>query len=163
MADKEQILNVLLAFARQRPGLDPSTYGGAAPYRRESRTITRDLADARTLLHAVERRGITAQQILDASQSAYNGRLTIVIDGDQVRIDYCAGQYRPTEFRRAVCSVLVEALWKHVRDHCMPDPIADANGNRYYMRQGKQLNAGDWLRAYFRAEFGPRVARRWFD
>ena len=116
-----------------------------------------------TLLHAVERRGITAQQILDASQSAYNGRLTIVLDGDQVRIDYYAGQYWPTEFRRAVCAVFAEALWKHAREHYMPDPIADADGNRYYVRQGKQLSANDWLRAYFRVEFGTHVARRWFD
>ena len=162
-ADREQILDALVAFARRRPGIDPCNYSNLASYRRESRAVTRDLADVITLARAVERHGITAQQILDASQSAYSGRLSIVIDGDHVRIDYRAGQYWPTEYRRAVCAICAAALWAHARTHCMPDPIVGADGDRYYMLRGRRLSAGDWLRAYFRNEFGARVARRWLE
>jgi hypothetical protein len=36
-------------------------------------------------------------------------------------IDYCTGQYWPTEYRRAVCAVLASALWEYTRN-TMPAP-----------------------------------------
>jgi hypothetical protein len=147
---KEAICNALAAFIRQRPGLEFANYGDAASYRAEQRSIARDKRDAETLLQAVRwRDGITADDILKAAQS---GRLTIMETeayaesprGDalyeaqrasgrvieraprekvrHVRISYVAGQYFPTEYRRAVARLMATVLWDHTRNHCMPKP-----------------------------------------
>lgn len=177
---RERILDALAAFANQRPDLDFANYGDVAMYRSESRSITRDLHDARTLLSAVRwRSSIDADALLAAARNAFSGRLTITevpstkLRGDPaalgqdatVRIDYCAGQYYPTEYRRAVCAVLASALWSYTRDLCMPSAII-ADGNKTYPHVNgsrNQQSAGDWLRHYFRREFGAHIARRWFD
>jgi hypothetical protein len=140
--NKQAILDALRAFARQRPGLEFSNYGDAKAYRSELRSITSDLAHAETLLAAVERGGIDAKDILRAAGS---GRLSITVDGERVRIDYCTGQYWPVEYRKAVCRVLASALWDHVRDSMTGDDI------------------GDRIRAHFRREFGRGIASRYFN
>ncbi len=140
--DKQAILDTLRKFARQRPGLEFCNYGDIKLYRQELRSITRDLAHAATLLRAVEHSSIDAAAILRAAD---NGRLTITVDGERVRIDYCINQYWPTEYRKAVCRVLSGALWAHVRDSMTGDDI------------------GDRIRAHFRREFGRGIASRYFN
>jgi hypothetical protein len=135
---KEAICNALAAFIRQRPGLEFGNYGSLTSYRAEQRRIARDKQDAETLLAYVRGCvGITADALIEASRGAYSGRLSIVVDagpgvtltayadnalGRPIRINYCTGQYFPTEYRRAVCAVLASAIWAHVRDKCMPAP-----------------------------------------
>lgn len=142
MADKAAILATLEKFACQRPGMEPGNYGSYADYRAELRTVTRDLTHARTLLRAVRDSGITAEDILRAADG---GRLDIRVDGDTVRIDYCTGQYFPTEYRKAVCRVLASALWDNYRD------------------AGQYPMGGNGLRAHFRQEFGRAIASRYFQ
>lgn len=54
-----------------------------------------------------------------------------------VTIDYCTGQYWPTEYRRAVCAVLASAIWDYWREHAMPAPsridleLHKWNGNQW--------------------------------
>lgn len=157
---KQRRLAALEAFVLSRPGLEPGNYGDAQSYRAEVRSIGKDLDNARTLLRQVGLRSITADDLRAAARSAYSGRLSLTEEpsGD-VRISYCTGQYYPTEYRRAVCAVLASALWAHVRDQCMPAPERRADGHDYY--KGKR--AGDWLRDYFKREFGRSIASRWFD
>ena len=140
--DKQAILSALRKFARQRPGLEFGNYGDAKAYRSELRSITRDLSHAETLLAAVERSSIDSEAILRAAGS---GRLSITVDGERVRIDYCTGQYWPVEYRKAVCRVLAACLWEHVRDSMTGDDI------------------GDRIRAHFRREFGRGIASRYFN
>lgn len=157
---KEKILSALYAFANSRPGLDPRDYGGGVEgwraYRQESRSITRDLRDARMLLRAVELSSVGKDALLDAFKRAYSGRLTCKLERKapdaphKVILDYCTGQYYPTEYRRAVCAVASSALWEYYRE----DFAATA-------RKGE--SAGDAIRRKFRSMFGARVARRWFD
>lgn len=109
--DKSKLLGALSAFARQRPGLEFGNYGDVSAYRSELRSITKSLHNANELLAAVSwRDGITADSIIKATQRAYSGRLSIDADGS---IDYCTGQYWPTEYRNAVCAVLAECLWHY--------------------------------------------------
>jgi hypothetical protein len=75
------------------------------------------------------------------------------------RLDYCTGQYWPTEYRRAVCAVMASALWEHTREHCMPKKKDGPGGPALY--DGK--TAGDFIRARFRKEFGRGIASRWFQ
>lgn len=143
MATKQQIIEALRAFAAQRSGLEFGNYGDWKAYRAEQRSITKDLHQARQLLRAVEwRESVTAEHLRQAFR-AYSGRLSLIdTDTGGVRLEYCTGQYFPTEYRRAVCAVLASALW----DWARPD-----------------YPTGDKLRAFFRREFGRGIASRWFD
>lgn len=111
---RDVILEKLEQFARQRPGLDFANYGDVSAYRSESRSITKDLHHAESLLAAVRRTLIPADKLASAFKRAYSGRLSW--DGES--LDYCTGQYWPTEYRRAVCAVLSAALWDYFREDC---------------------------------------------
>ena len=139
--DKANIIAALREFAEQRPGIEPGNYGTWRDYRNESASVTRDLHDARELIRACEwRDSITAEGIREAFR-AYSGRLSLSDDG---RMDYCTGQYFPTEYRRAVASVCASALWDYTRKNY---PALDGHG----------------LRQVLRREFGARLARRYFN
>jgi hypothetical protein len=62
---------------------------------------------------------------------------------DGKRLDYCAGQYFPTEYRAAVCRALASVLWNYWRD-----------GGRY---------TADQIRAAAKSNLGRGITRRWFN
>ena len=144
--NKTELLDTLRAFAAKHPCLDFADYGNAQTYRQESRAITRDLHNARELIRAVELSSITAEQIIRASSSAFSGRLTIGETESGYKLDYCTGQYFPTEYRKAVCAVLSAALWDYYRTDIPKDTD----------------HAGDYLRAIFRRNFSRAVYRGYF-
>lgn len=114
---KEKILDALRAFIAQRPGLEFGNYGDVSAYRAEMRSITKDRHHAQALIAAVAwRDSITADDLITASRRAFSGRLEINESPGGVSIDYCTGQYWPTEYRRAVAAVLASALWAYWRD-----------------------------------------------
>lgn len=157
MLTKTAILTALDAWIRQRPGLDFGNYGDVRSYRAEVRSIGRDLQHARTLLQYVALRdSITADMLLEGFR-AFSGRLSIREDDKgRARLDYCTGQYWPTEYRRAACAVLASAIWDYWRDHCAPAP-----DSKTYAEYNK--SPGDWLRSCARREFGRAIAARWFN
>jgi hypothetical protein len=59
-----------------------------------------------------------------------------------VRVDYCTGQYFPTEYRAAACAVLATILWDYISPEC---------------------KTGNDIRKWARAEFGRGIASRWFN
>lgn len=139
--DKATIINTLRAFVAQRPNLDPRNYGDGPSYRAEYRAILRDKHAAEALLRACEwRDGITAAHLIAATRAAWSGRLTIRDDG---AVDYCTGQYWPTEYRRAVAAIAAHALRRYLIDACGCKTTSDA-------------------RAIARRELGRSIARRWF-
>jgi hypothetical protein len=151
---KTEILNALATFAAKRPQLEAGNYisdwrdaEGRAAYRAEVRNITRDLHHARAIIRKVELSGITAAEIITASREAFSGRLTITATDDGiVKIDYCTGQYFPTEYRKAVCAVLARALWNYWRSDC-------ATGD----------GMGDRIRNTARHVFPRAIARAYFN
>lgn len=145
LTEKERITGAMRAFIRQRPGLDPREYGDRHGFRQESRRITQDLRQAETLLEQVELSGMTADELREGFR-AYSGRLS----WDGGRLDYCTGQFFPTEFRAAVCAVCAAALWNYHRD----DYTTTAKAGE---------SAGDALRRNFRRRFGRTIAERWFN
>jgi hypothetical protein len=164
---KTQILDMLSAFIAQRPGMEPGNYGDWKSYRAESRSITRDRHDAEELLRAVRwRDSIGAEQLREAFR-AFSGRLRLTETGDgRAQLDYCTGQYFPTEYRRAVCAVLAAALWDYTRTNMPPGSRQGASDGveLYPNPRGKgHVSAGDYIRGKLRAEFGPRLADRWFN
>ena len=139
---KNEIINALYTFANKRPQLEYSNYGDFSSYSQESRAITKDLHHARALLRRVELSGITAAEIIEASRDAFSGRLTITATDDGiVKIDYCVGQYFPTEYRKAVAAVCARALWNYWK--------TDAND-------------ADRIRNTARREFPRAIARAYF-
>ena len=123
MLNKAQIIAAIEGWIKQRPGLDYGNYGDPKSYRAEVRSITADMHDARVLLRAVEMRdSITAEMLLQAFPRAYSGRLSISEKDGRAVLDYCTGQYWPTEYRRAACAVLASAIWDYWADQCMPAP-----------------------------------------
>lgn len=143
---KETLIAALRKFIAQRPGLEFGNYGDVSAYRSEMRSITKDRHHAETMLASVAwRDSITADAILEASKHAFSGRLTITepTPGRFV-LDYCTGQYWPTEYRRAVCSVLSSALWD------------------YWRECGGPASTGDTIRKTAAAELSRSIAQRWF-
>jgi hypothetical protein len=136
---KQAIIEALDGWIKQRPGLEYGNYGDPVSYRAEMRGITRDLHHARTLLRHVELSGITGAQLDEAFKRAFAGRLL----WDGKALDYCTGQYWPTEYRRAACAVLASALWTYWRDDCG--------------------YTGAALRVHAARVFGRGIASRWFN
>jgi len=156
--DKQKIIDLLYAFARQRSGIEPGNYSDWQSFNSERRSITKDLSDARTLIRAVELRGsITAECILKAASRAFSGRLTIVRHGSAgFKVDYCTGQYFPTEYRKAVAAVMASVLWDFFRE-CIPAH----HGEPTY--QPGIVNMGAAVRKQAQREFGRGIAGRWFN
>jgi len=138
---KPQLIQALDAWIRQRPGLEFGNYGDWTAHRSELRSIGKDLQHARALLNYVAwHDSITAEMILSAAQS---GRLSIKVEGDKVRVDYCTGQYWPTEYRPAVCRLLSSVIWD-------------------WMRANDPRRSGEMIRKTASRELGTSIARRWF-
>lgn len=81
-------------------------------------------------------------------------------------LTYCAGQYFPTEYRKAACAVLASALWGYFRANLADSFTEDHNGETRYTGSVKALRGmsyGDAIRATARRELSPRIARRWFN
>lgn len=188
---KQAILSALDAFTSQRSGMDFRNYGDVKSFRAEQRRVTRDLHDYRAIRAVVAAcDSITADMILEASLSAFSGRLFLqynpirhandsqyerdMTDDEwraaglptKLEVYYCTGQYFPTEYRRAACAVLASALWYWQREN-MPAPLTGEPRTYVFHRAGHKspdaLSAGDWLRAHFRREFGRHIAWRYFD
>lgn len=152
-SDRERLFIALRTFVRQRPGLEFGNYGDRASYFAERRSIARDKREAERLLDAVEWRDSIEYPEIVAGFRAFSGRLTWhTEDANRWHLDYCTGQYFPTEYRRAVCAVMAAVLWDHKRAG-MPSDEALAKA---------KTTPGDWLRRSFVNEFGRGIAARWF-
>ena len=107
-------LKMLAAYAAKRPGLELRDYcrdwrdtNGRAAYFREARSITQDLARVRDALRQACAANITDDLLIECSKGE---RLILKRDGDALRLDYCVGQYWPTEYRGAVARLLKHAV-----------------------------------------------------
>jgi hypothetical protein len=153
-SDREAMLDALQVFIRQRPGFEWANYGDGPSYRADVRRAGKDLRDAEALLRAVRwRRGCEVDSV------AW-GRLNW--DAGRKSWYYCTGQYFPTEFRAAVCSLLASSLWNYWAEN-MPKPTFHHNsetGEDVHRYQG--LRAGEWIRRQARRELGVTLAKRWF-
>ena len=140
---KSEVCALLRKFIAQRSGLDWRNYAsdwrdtaGMSALRSDKRTILRHGQDARALLSFFENwSSIPVDYLL--SELSEGKRLSF--DPARNAIDYCAGQYFPTEYRAAVCRAMAEALW------------------RYHVNLGT-VN----VRAWSIETFGRAIASRWF-
>ncbi len=141
-----EILDLLQAHIDSRPGLDPRDYisgwndtHGRAAYRADSRKATNDKHDAQRMIDHIRNmyNPMDVQTLTDAFR-AFSGRLSLTDNG----LEYCTGQYYPTEYRAAACAVLASAIWTHYRE---------------------TDDTGETMLRKFRRMFGNSIARRWFN
>lgn len=142
---KQAIIDSLYRWIKQRPGLEYGNYGDPTAYRSEMRDITKDLHHAREMLAYVSRQpSITADDLIEATFRAYSARLSINEGIERAEVEYCTGQYWPTEYRHATCAVLASAIWHRFAED-MTQPVT-----------------GDTIRKTARRELSRSVAARWF-
>ena len=146
--NKSAVISAMIRFINQRPGLQFANYGDVSTYQHESRRITKDKHHAERLANYIMRRdSITAADIIEASRRAYSGRLQIdqiSQDEQEFEVNYCTGQYFPTEYRRAAACVLACAIWIRLAED---SPGKDA----------------DHIRKSARRELGRTLAREFFN
>ena len=151
------------AFINQRPGLDFADYGDWKVFRSESASIGRDKKRAAAALYAAELLPWDAV-VMKAAFSAFSGRLTPVIREDgKLALDYCTGQYWPTEYRKAAASVL-ESYVESMRPKRAPQPgdsfntisdLAAANtaaGMRWFSRDNKKFSRSRVLPTIYKGD-----------
>jgi len=97
------LFDALLAFAQQRPGMEPGNYASLRDYRAESRQVSQDLRDVRALV-GMARYCIPADKLTAAT----SGRLTW--DAARGCWDYTTGQYFAVEYRKAAARLLAEKI-----------------------------------------------------
>lgn len=149
--NKSELVAMLGAFIAQRPGIEPMNYHDYASYRSESREVTKDRHTAESLLDAVANRdGITADAM--RAELMGSGRLTLSEDG---RLDYCTGQYFPTEYRKAAARVLASVLWSYWRENITESRAKTPDNVR-------SESVGDAIRRNARLTFRNRSVLRFF-
>jgi hypothetical protein len=107
-------LIAVLGFAAQNPGLDFANYGDVTAYRSDSRHITKAWQDVKQAVTKCCYAGVIDSDILEASRITFSGRLSVESFNNpsgslNYRVDYCTGQYWPTEYRYAAAAVLEQA------------------------------------------------------
>jgi len=138
---KSELCNLLRAFIAQRSGLDWRNYArdcndtvGLGALWTDKKTILTHGKDARALLSFVKESSIPADYLL--SELSEGKRLSF--NPARGSIDYCAGQYFPTEYRAAVCRAISSALWRY------------------------HVHGESDIRAWAVETFGRAIASRWF-
>ena len=104
-------LRNLLVFAAQNPGFEWGNYWSGdrarslAAYNGDARPVTRQLREIKAMRWQFA--GLTDEMMRQAASLAYSGRLSFRDDG---AVEYCTGQYWPTEYRKASLAVLKRAV-----------------------------------------------------
>ena len=115
-SETSKALELLEKFINQRPRLDPADYGmarGQTPDRKQwwenykamrgdQNAIRKDGTRARTLLEQARMYPENWPALEESFRRAFSGRLSYK-NGE---LDYCTGQYYPTEYRAAAAAVL---------------------------------------------------------
>lgn len=140
-------IDKLIKFVNQRPGLDFCNYGDYKLYRSEMREITNDRKDFYELLGLASRRVENLDTKLTELLSKNSDRLTINENGN---LEYCTGQYFPTEYRPAACRALRTLIWNSYRDE------KDSKGNDIY-------KDGHEIRKAIRRNLSRRVGKNYFN
>jgi hypothetical protein len=145
---KSEMCEALRRFINQRSGIDFRNYwtsdcwnsrtDAQSSFNADYRPMLRHGKQARELLRWVEwHDSITAEMLKDASR-AYSGRLQFTDTG----VEYTTGQYFPTEYRKAACAVLSQAIWDFLRD---------------------SYQTAEDIRKAASREFGRSIASTWFN
>ena len=138
----------LTKFVNQRPGLDFSNYGCLSSYRSEMAEITRDRTDYFELLSLAFSRIDNLNEVVTDYLKRSSGRLTMN-EGDN--LEYCTGQYFPTEYRPAANRMLANLIFASYRDE-----IESNTPNNVY-------KDGNEIRKAIKRRVSRRIAKNYFN
>ena len=109
-------VRAVIYYAAQSPRLEFGNYANSnhaesvRAYRSEAARITRQLRDVEKAARRAMFANVGDDDIVNASKHAYSGRMEVSrCASGGFDVDYCTGQYWPTEYRRAAECVLIEA------------------------------------------------------
>lgn len=137
MNTNKTIIEKLTKFVNQRPGLDFANYGDARAYRTESAEITRDRADFFELLSYAFRRIDNLNELVENYLKNTSGRLTL---NDEGELQYCTGQYFPTEYRPAANRILANLIFASYRDEIETDSPNNVYKDGHEIRKAIKRN-----------------------
>jgi uncharacterized protein (DUF1330 family) len=101
------VFDLLAKWIKQRPGLDFANYGDMKSFSAEARTIQQQKRRAESALLQAKNFEPNGAALLDALRSGFSGRLDVRReDSGALSLEYCTGQYWPTEYRIAAAVVL---------------------------------------------------------
>lgn len=168
--NKQDIINALHVFISQRSGMDFRNYDSGdrlssrESYMNDYKPILAYGKAARDMLIFVARHdSVTAENLLEAARRAFSGRLEIVERKGRVSCLYTTGQYFPTEYRRAACAVLSQAIRERIMQDA-PKPTLHHNtetGELLQRYMGDRI--GDYVRKQARLQLGRGLAKRFFN
>jgi hypothetical protein len=144
----KNITEKLVKFVSQKPGLDFCNYGDVKSYRSEMNEITKDRHDFNELLSLALRRIENFEEKLTFNLQKSSGRLTL---NENNELDYCIGQYFPTEYRPAANHVIAQLIFNDYRDEKetnSPNPV---------------YNTGQEIRKAISKNVSKRVMRNYFN
>ena len=137
----------LIKFVNQRPNLDFNDYGDISAYRSESREITNDRKDFYEMLSLANIFVDDIETKLTAYLQANSGRLQINKEGN---LEYCTGQYFPTEYRPAATNAIKSLVWAALANE------KNADGTDTY-------KDGHEIRKVFKRRCSRRLYRLYFN
>ena len=138
----------LVKFVNQRPGLDFANYGESKSYNAESREITKDRNDFYELLCLAQRRIEGLEAKLTYNLEKTSGRLLLNAKGE---LEYCTGQYFPTEYRPAASRILAQLIFNDYRDE------QESNSPNPVYKDGIEI------RKAIKKQVSRRVAKNYFN
>lgn len=138
----------LTKFVNQRPGLDFANYGEVSAYRSEMAKITRDRTDYFELLSLAFSRIDNLNEVVTDYLKRSSGRLTM---NDAGNLEYCTGQYFPTEYRPAANRMLANLIFASYRDE-----IESNTPNNVY-------KDGNEIRKAIKRRISRRIAKNYFN
>jgi hypothetical protein len=175
--DVGTVLDALETWIKQRPGLEIGNYmsdwrdrDGLRAYRQEMRDIGKDRKRALTALREV--RGSVIQDaglLMKAFKGAFSGRLSLKMtecpdplqEGSPIKtlyeLDYCTGQYWPTEYRKAAASVLEAYGRALARKWAAENPQTFTYRSMADVQRANKQVGGCWFGAGEKRFFGMRL------
>jgi hypothetical protein len=160
----ELVFDALRRFINERPNLDPANYGcdpkqlnytqprewraARNAMRQDARTIAKDGTRARKALAEAQQYPLNVELLAESFKRAFSGRLEWDEYGE---LNYCIGQYYPTEYRAAAAAVLEHYI------HLVKPKFLPPDGQIFY-------SAADIEQAASRAgsHFFDKSAKRFF-
>lgn len=151
-------INALIDFAAQNSGIEFGNYGDRKLYAAEVRTITQDWKRVTTALLIADKEGVTDSDVIAEAPHAFSGRLewqpVSAESTMQTKWSYCPGQYFPTEYRKAVATLLEYAI-KRVRRSRPPEKRNISTIHELKVLNEK--NGGCWFEPATMRFFGTKI------
>jgi hypothetical protein len=139
-------VELLQSFVNQKPGLEFADYGDVSAYRSEMREITNDRKDFYELLNVCLMTIENFEQKLIDQLKNNNGRLAL----KNGKLEYCTGQYYPTEYRPAANRILATLIWRNAREL-----YADQLNDKMTLRQ--------FINKKYKTQLSRRVLKNYFN